>query len=126
MVPDGGAEGVIVAEADEMGGFSLWVDERPAAPQLLDDGRRRYEQVSTEPIPTGDVTVNMQFDADRQALGWRNGLPVRQRQEDRRGPNRRDGLPPLLVYAGMDVGRDNGLTVDRAYAPRPPTPSPAR
>ncbi len=26
-VPGEGAEGVIVAEADEMGGFSLWVDE---------------------------------------------------------------------------------------------------
>ena len=26
-VPEDGAEGVIVAEADEMGGFSLWVDE---------------------------------------------------------------------------------------------------
>ena len=44
VVPDGGAEGVIVAEADEMGGFSLWVDDqRHAAPQLLDDGRRALQ-----------------------------------------------------------------------------------
>ena len=27
-VPEQGAEGVIVAEADEMGGFSLWVDKK--------------------------------------------------------------------------------------------------
>ena len=29
-------------------------------------GVEQYKQVSTEPIPTGDVTVRMQFDADRQ------------------------------------------------------------
>ena len=27
-MPEEGAEGVIVAEADEMGGFSLWVDSQ--------------------------------------------------------------------------------------------------
>ena len=40
-VPESGAEGVIVANADFIGGFGLWVDERgQAAPHLLVPGRR--------------------------------------------------------------------------------------
>ena len=66
-VPDGGAEGVIVAEADEMGGFSLWVDGNGLLHHSYSMmGVEQYEQVATEPLPTGDVTVRMQFDADEQ------------------------------------------------------------
>ena len=66
-VPEQGAEGVIVAEADEMGGFSLWVDDNGLLHHSYSMmGVEQYQQVSTEPIPTGDVTVRMQFDADRQ------------------------------------------------------------
>ena len=39
VVPSGGAEGVIVANCDHLGGFSLWVDEREADPHLLVHGR---------------------------------------------------------------------------------------
>ena len=39
VIPDGGAEGVIVAEADHLGGFSLFVAGRQAQAHLLDDGR---------------------------------------------------------------------------------------
>ena len=63
-VPEQGAEGVIVAEADEMGGFSLWVDEGLLHHSYSMMGVEQYKQVSTEPIPTGEVTVRMQFDAD--------------------------------------------------------------
>ena len=39
VVPDGGAEGVIVAEADHLGGFSLFVEDGGLHAHLLDDGR---------------------------------------------------------------------------------------
>ena len=122
-VPEHGAEGVIVAEADEMGGFSLWVDENGLLHHSYSMmGVEQYQQVSTEPIPTGDVTVRMQFDADRAgALGRRNGLALRERPEDRRGPDGEDRVVSASPrYAGMDVGRDNGLVVDRAYAAKAP------
>ena len=65
--PGEGAEGVIVAEADEMGGFSLWVDEKGLLHHSYSTmGVEHSTQVSTQPIPTGDVVVRMQFDADRQ------------------------------------------------------------
>ena len=97
-VPDGGAEGVIVAEADEMGGFSLWVDENGLLHHSYSMmGVEHYKQVSTQPIPTGEVTVRMQFDADRQERSaGRNRLALRERREDRRGAPREDRVLPLL------------------------------
>ncbi len=89
-VPEHGAEGVIVAEADEMGGFSLWVDQNGLLHHSYSMmGVEQYQQVSTEPIPTGDVTVRMRFDSDsRERFGRRIGLALRERPEDRRGPAR--------------------------------------
>ena len=112
-----------------MGGFSLWVDENGLLHHSYSMmGVEQYEQVSTEPIPTGDVTVRMQFDADRQEpVGRRNGLPVRERREDRRGADGEDGRRPLLRL------RRHGRRPRQRPARRPRlrgqiarTPSPAR
>ena len=59
-VPAGGAEGVLCAFADFIGGFALWVDEKSLLNhtyQFL--GVDTYKQTSTEPIPTGDVKVKI-------------------------------------------------------------------
>ncbi|MBY5162674.1 arylsulfatase [Salsipaludibacter albus] len=121
-VPEAGAEGVLVANADDMGGFALWVDP---------DGRLRHTysflgvdtfvQTSDDPLPTGDVQVTMLFEADEPVPGtagnvslWANG--------DQIGGGRIDRTVPVAfsTYAGMDVGRDNGLVVDRDYRDRAP------
>ncbi|MGB0096138.1 MAG: hypothetical protein WBP81_26830 [Solirubrobacteraceae bacterium] len=69
-VPDGCAEGVIVANADFIGGCALWVDGQ----RLLNHtysflGVETYKQTSTEPIPTDEVTVKMLFEADENKPG---------------------------------------------------------
>src|SRR6266516_8085986 len=69
-VPDGGAEGVLVAFADFIGGFALWVDDKGLLNhtyQFL--GVETYKQKSTEPIPTGDVTLKMLFEIDEPKPG---------------------------------------------------------
>jgi arylsulfatase A-like enzyme/uncharacterized membrane protein len=116
-VPESGAEGVIVANADFIGGFGLWVDERGLLHHTYSFlGVETYKQVSTEPLPTGAVSVKMLFEADEATPGtggqvtlWANGRQIG------------DGKMPRTVpvafssYAGMDIGRDNGLVVDLAY-----------
>ena len=48
-MPDGGAEGVIVADADFIGGFSLWVDEEGKLNHTYSFlGVETYEQTSDE------------------------------------------------------------------------------
>ena len=121
-VPEHGAEGVIVAEADEMGGFSLWVDDKGLLHHSYSMmGVEQYQQVSTEPIPTGDVTVRMQFDADRQERSA-GGTVSLYANDQMIGEGRLEKTVFLRfsAYAGMDVGRDNGLVVDRAYAAKAP------
>ena len=121
-VPEGGAEGVIVANSDFTGGYSLWVDEQGLLHHtysLL--GVEVYRQVSTEPIPTGDVTVKMLFESDEPKPGsggrvtlWANDMQI--------GAGRLDQTVPIAFtsYAGMDVGRDNGGVVDLNYEEKAP------
>jgi arylsulfatase len=121
-VPDGGAEGVIVANADFIGGFALWVDERHLLHHTYSFlGVESYKQVSTTPIPTGEVTVKMLFEADANTPGTggnvtliANGTPI--------GGGRLDKTVPVAFssYSGMDIGRDNGLVVDLDYEDRAP------
>ena len=121
-VPEHGAEGVIVAEADEMGGFSLWVDENGLLHHSYSMmGVEQYKQVSTEPIPTGDVTVRMQFDADRQEPST-GGTVSLYANNEKIGEGRIEKTVAVRFsgYSGMDIGRDNGLVVDRAYAAKAP------
>ena len=124
VVPEGGAEGVIVAEADEMGGFSLWVDENGLLHHSYSMmGVEQYKQVSTHPIPTGDVMVRMLFQADRQERSAGGSVSLFANDE-KIGEGRIEKTVAVRFsgYAGMDIGRDNGLPVDRAYAAKSPYP----
>ncbi|WP_394248470.1 arylsulfatase [Arthrobacter pityocampae] len=121
-VPDDGAEGVLVAFADFIGGFALWVDEKGLLNhtyQFL--GIDTYRQTSTEPIPTGDVTLTMLFEADEAVPGA--GGRVTLLANDR---TIGEGVIPRSIslifttYAGMDIGRDNGGVVDLDYEDRAP------
>ena len=77
VVPAGGAEGVIVAEADHLGGFSLFVDDGKLTHTYSMMGVFIYRQQAEEPLPPGEVTVRMEFAADaRQARHRRRGDPA--------------------------------------------------
>lgn len=108
-----GAEGVIVANASFLGGYSLYVR----------GGRLRYtysflglkidDLVASEKLPTGKVKVRYEFTADtpwKPATGGThrllvNGEPVAEGKLEHTVPLRFSG------HAGLDVGRDNGLPV---------------
>ncbi len=121
-VPEAGAEGVLVAFADFIGGFALWVDENGLLNhtyQFL--GIDTYRQTSTEPIPTGDVTLTMLFEADESKPG--TGGHVTLWADDRQiGEGEIPHTIALLftTYAGMDISRDNGGVVDLDYEDRAP------
>jgi len=121
-VPETGAEGVIVANADFIGGFGLWVDQAGRLNHTYSFlGVETYKQTSNQKIPTGDVTVKMLFETDQPKPGsggtvtlWANGTQI--------GEGRLDHTVPVAFssYAGMDIGRDNGLVVDLAYEDKAP------
>jgi arylsulfatase len=122
VVPEHGAEGVIVANADFIGGFGLWVDHHGKLTHtysLL--GVETYKQVATEKLPTGDVTVRMLFEADEPKPGT-GGKVTLYANDEQIGEGTIPRTVPLAFssYSGMDVGRDNGLVVDLAYESEAP------
>ena len=123
VVPDGGAEGVIVAEADHLGGFTLFVRDGKLTHTYSMMGVLVFTQVAEDDLPAGDVTVRMEFEADgaTPATGGNvtlfiDGRPVGNGHMDHTVPVRFSG------YAGMDIGRDNGGVVDRSYEGEKPFP----
>ena len=121
-VPDSGAEGVIVAMADFIGGFGLWVDHKGSlchTYSLL--GVETYKQVSSTPIPTGDVNVRMLFEATEHKPGTGGHVSLFINDEKvGEGDMPRTVPVTFTSYSGLDVGRDNGLVVDRAYEDKAP------
>jgi arylsulfatase A-like enzyme/uncharacterized membrane protein len=122
VVPDAGAEGVIVAMADFIGGFGLWVGSDGILRHtysLL--GVETYKQQATTKLPTGEVKVKMLFEAEEPKPG--SGGHVSLFVNDQKvGEGDMPKTVPIAFtsYAGMDIGRDNGLVVDRDYKDRAP------
>ena len=121
VIPEDGAEGVIVAEADHLGGFSLFVADGKLRHTYSMMGVQVYRQESDNPLPAGEVTVRLEFHADapQPATGgdirlFANGHEIGKGRMDHTVPVRFSG------YAGMDIGRDNGGVVDRGYAHQAP------
>ena len=121
IVPEGGAEGVIVAAFDHLGGFGLFVQDGKLIHHYSMLGVLEYTQESDRPLPSGDVTVEMVFaaDAPKPATGGEVTLLVNGK---RVGGGRMENTVPARFsgYAGMDIGCDNGLVVHRSYADKAP------
>jgi hypothetical protein len=113
---------VIVAEADFIGGFGLWVNSDGLLHHtysLL--GVETYKHVATEKLPAGEVTVKMLFESDEPTPGsggkvsfFINDHPAGEGTMPKTAP------VAFTSYAGMDIGRDNGLVVDLEYEDRAP------
>jgi arylsulfatase len=122
VVPEGGAEGVLVANADFIGGYGLWVDGDGFLHHTYSWlGVETYRQVSDRPLPTGEVSVKMVFESDAPVPGS-PGTVTLYINGEASGGGRLDHTVPVAFtsYSGMDIGRDNGLVVDLAYEPMAP------
>jgi arylsulfatase len=142
VVPSGGVEGVIVANADFLGGFALYVQGGklhhhyaflglPPTPQgrqhpllakfLEKTGNlapvfRNYTLSSQDRLPTGPVTVRFEFVADtpKQGTGGATSLLINGKSV---ATGRLEHTVPAVftAYACMDIGRDNEKPVSLTY-----------
>ena len=97
VVPANGAEGVIVAQGGNMGGWSLYAKGGKLKYCYNLFGIQRSYAESSSALPPGEHQVRMEFAYD----GWRpwqrwHGDPVCGRQKGRRGQGRRHGVLDLL------------------------------
>jgi arylsulfatase len=121
-IPAGGAAGVIVAESDVMGGFSLYVQ----------DGKLRYTYsflgvnvdtlTASDNLPSGKVRVRYEFTADQPGKPATGGRGILYIGDKNVGESRMERSVPIRfsTYAGMDVGKDNGEPVSPSYEAKSP------
>ena len=124
VVPEDGAEGVIVAEANHLGGFSLFVQDGTLKYTYSMLGVKVYRQEATSTLPTGEVQVRMEFTADTPGTLGTGGTATLFVGDQQVASAAIDNTVPhrFTAYAGMDMGRDNGTVVERSYARQAPFP----
>jgi arylsulfatase A-like enzyme len=118
-VPAAGAEGVIVAQGGNIGGWALYAKggKLKYCYNLL--GVQYFYVESAEPLPTGDCQVRMEFAYDGGGLGkggtaslFVGGKPV--------GTGKVAATAAMIFSAddGCDVGHDSGSPVSEDYGSR--------
>ncbi|HJW61751.1 MAG TPA: arylsulfatase, partial [Actinomycetota bacterium] len=119
VVPDAGAQGVIVAQGGAYGGWSLYAkDGRPAYCYNL-FGLQRFKVYGEEPIPAGEHQVRMEFAYDGGGLA-KGGTVSLYVDGAKAGEGRVEGTVPMLFSADetTDVGSDGGTPVSDDYGPK--------
>ncbi len=123
-VPEKGVDGVIVANSDVMGGFSLYVEDGRLCHTYSFFGIEVETLTASAAMPTGKVRARYEFVADepgRQGTGGRGRLFV---GETMVGEKKLARTVPIRFssYAGMDIGKDNGDPVSLSYRAKSPFP----
>src|SRR4029450_11609490 len=108
-VPEGGAEGVIVAQGGAFGGWSLYLkDGKPASCQNL-FGLPGFKAYGDAAVPAGDHQVRMEFAYDGGGLG-KGGTVTLYVDGQKAGEGRVDQTEPMVFSADetCDVGNEFG------------------
>jgi arylsulfatase len=118
VVPDGGANGVIIAQGGAFGGWSLYAkDGRPVyCYNLFGLQRFKVEGNGNGAIPSGEHQVRMEFAYDGGGLG-KGGNVKLYIDGDEVGAGRVGATEPMLFSADetTDVGRDSATPVSDDY-----------
>jgi arylsulfatase A-like enzyme len=112
VVPDGGAQGVIVAQGGAFGGWTVYAHEgRPAYCYNL-FGLQRFKVYGDEPIPTGEHQVRVEFTYDGGGLA-KGGTASLYVDGAKVGEGRVDATVPMAFSADetTDLGSDSGTPV---------------
>lgn len=116
VVPDGGAEGVIVAQGGLPGGWSLYAKEGMLKYCYNFYGLERYYVESASPLPSGEHQVRLEFDYDGGGLA-KGGTVTLYVDGEAVGSGRVDQTEPFLFSADetCDVGFEAGSPVTDDY-----------
>jgi arylsulfatase len=118
-VPDGGAEGVIIAQGGAFGGWALYAHEGRLAYCYNLFGLQRFKVLGEEPIGPGEHQVRMEFAYDGGGLG-KGGEVTLYLDGKQAGQGRVEGTVPMLFSADetTDVGADTATPVSDDYGPK--------
>ena len=112
LVPDEGAQGVIIAQGGAFGGFTLYAkDGKPAYCYNL-FGLQQFKVYGGSAIPAGEHQVRMEFTYDGGGLGKGGDVSLFVDGE-KVGEGRVDATVPMVFSADetTDIGSDSGTPV---------------
>jgi arylsulfatase len=117
-VPDGGVEGVIVAQGGRFGGWSLYLKEGKAKFVYNVLGIHEFTTEAETPIPAGTHQVRMEFAYDGGGLA-KGGDVTLYYDGDGVGTGRVQITQPMVFSADetTDIGYESGTTVTPDYTP---------
>ena len=115
-VPDGGAEGVIIAQGGRFGGWAVYVKDGRLKFAYNVLGIQEFTVAASAPIPAGNHQVRMEFAYDGGGLAkggdvtlFHDGTEV--------GKGRVEATQPMIFSADetTDIGYESGTTVTPDY-----------
>jgi arylsulfatase A-like enzyme len=118
-VPEGGANGVLLAQGGAFGGFTLYLHEgRPAFCYNL-FGLQQFKVYGDDAVPAGERQVRAEFTYDGGGLG-KGGDVALFVDGTKVGEGRVDATVPVLFSADetTDVGSDSATPVSDDYGPK--------
>ncbi|MGH6997423.1 MAG: arylsulfatase, partial [Phenylobacterium sp.] len=117
-VPEGGAEGVIIAQGGNIGGWALYAKggKLKYCYNLL--GVQYFYVEAADAVPAGDHQVRMEFVYDGGGLG-KGGTATLYVDGQKVGAGKVAATAAMVFSAddGCDVGRDTGSPVSEDYGP---------
>ena len=118
-VPDGGAQGVIIAQGGRFGGWSLYASGGAAKFVYNVLGIQEFAAEAESDIPVGAHQVRMEFSYDGGGLA-KGGDVTLYYDGESVGTGRVEGTQPMVFSADetTDIGNETGTTVTPAYTAR--------
>ena len=100
-MPEGGAEGVIVAQGGAYAGWSLYLHEGRPAYCYNFFGLQRFKVYGEQPVPAGEHQVRMEFAYDGGGLA-KGGDVTLYVDGDKVGEGRVEHTVPMVFSGGRD------------------------
>lgn len=118
VVPDSGAQGVLIAQAGQFGGWSLYLRDGVPAYCYNLFGLARFTVSGARAVPPGPHQVRMEFTYDGGGLA-KGGDVWLFVDGEKAGDGRVGGTMPMLFSCDetADVGSDTGSPVSADYTP---------
>ena len=116
VVPEKGAEGVIIAQGANIGGWSLYAKGGKLKYCYNWSGLKHFIVGSEKPLPAGDRQVRMEFKYDGGGLG-KGGVATLFVDGQKAGEGKIEATLATIFSAddGLDVGEDTGAPVSPEY-----------
>ena len=118
VVPQSGAEGVIIAQGANIGGWSLYVKDGKLKYCYNLGGVQHFYVEATSPLPAGEHQVRMEFAYAGGGLG--KGGKVTLYADGKKIGEGEIPMTLAMVFSaddGCDVGEDSGAPVSEDYGP---------